>query len=71
MALVLAGAIIVVILIGFAIRKGISGGDGQDKEAVQSVEESTEPTSSEEETTIDEESLSPGRGRKLRTTKTS
>ncbi len=55
MALVLAGAIIVVILIGFAIRKGISGGDGQDKEAVQSVEESTEPTSSEEETTTDEE----------------
>lgn len=55
MALVLAGAIIVVILIGFAIRKGISGGDRQDKEAVQSVEESTESTSSEEETTIDEE----------------
>lgn len=55
MALVLAGAIIVVILIGLAIRKGISGGDRQDKEAVQSVEESTESTSSEEETTIDEE----------------
>lgn len=55
MALILAALIIVIALIGLAIRKGLSGGGrGQDKEAVQSVEESTD-TETLTETTIDEE----------------